>query len=255
MLTSVPNRQTARLLSTSWCLLILTDTWYRHRHASGQHPIIVALRWPSHQGDQGQGHPLRSPLVKGAQSISAKSPAFPLDQFQTDPCRPGPTLLPFSPLSGCAYQLPLRVNLSSSGGTGLGKAGASSTYAARTERECCAQALNLMNYIIKFKNKFKTLLTPCNGLLLECTHSNGSLARRGNTLVRVVLHSQPKGDRRELARCVVGSPPPPPLHHAPPPAPGCGVKPLQTGHHGIHITEGRLCLPPRFYLNPAFFRS
>jgi hypothetical protein len=38
-----------------------------------------------------------------------------------------------------------------------------------------------MNYIIKFKNKFKTLLAPCNGLLLEHTGRHSSLAG-GKTL-------------------------------------------------------------------------
>lgn len=60
----------------------------------------------------------------------------------------------------------------------MGKAGASLAYAAWSEHACCTQTLNLMNCIIKFKNKFKTLLTPSNGLLLESTDSNGSLARR-----------------------------------------------------------------------------
>lgn len=86
----------------------------------------------------------------------------------------------------------------------MGKAEASLTYAAWSECECCAQTLNLTNCIIKFKNKFKTLLTPCNGLLLEYTDSNGSLARRKNTLVCNVPRLQQNGDGREPVGCVLG---------------------------------------------------
>lgn len=51
-----------------------------------------------------------------------------------------------------------------------------------------------MKYIVKFKNKFKTLLTPCNGLLLQYIDGTGSLARRESTLVCNVLGVQQNED-------------------------------------------------------------
>lgn len=120
----------------------------------------------------------------------------------------------------------------------MAKAGASATYAAWSEHECCTQTLNLMNCIIKFKNKFKTLLTPSNGLLLESTDSNGSLARRKNTLVCHVPHVW--GNRRELGG-TPGQEPAVCSSHEPA---------LQAGHLGMRFSKARLCLAPT--LKPEF---
>lgn len=111
------------------------------------------------------------------------------------------------------------------------------THAARAKRECCAQTLNLMNCIIKFKNKFKTLLTPCNGLLPEHRDSNGSLARRTSTPFarRFPCSSPEAGGSRQSGRWA---------YTASAPCPQVKSRPLQAGRRGMHVSKVRPCLAP-----------
>ena len=127
-----------------------------------------------------------------------------------------------------------------------GEGWAAVTYAARAEHECCAQTLNLMNCIIKFKNKFKTLLTPCNGLLLEYRAGNGSLARRKSTPLQ---HASLAAARRRVGAGGVGGGPTQPLLPAPTQVKS---RPLQAGHRGMQVSKVRLCLAPMLKSKSGF---